>query len=132
MCNFQQKRKKNVHVGKDSSCDFSKIQFFGNQDNRGPSLCIEFHDHRPNSLGREESQKNYWNGIYVFICYFRNYFNFLLHNILLLCLTLSIIITNYCIMLQKAEKSVYKWNYLSIFPLSSDNFSFVIFRKLLL
>ena len=41
--------------------DFSKILFYGNQVSQGTSLCVEFHDRRPNSLGREESQRNHKN-----------------------------------------------------------------------
>ena len=34
--------------------DFASILFYGNHSNYGTSLCVEFRDHRSNSLGREE------------------------------------------------------------------------------
>ena len=39
--------------------DFSKILFHGDIVNNGTNLCVEFHDLRPNSLWRVESQRNH-------------------------------------------------------------------------
>ena len=42
--------------------DFAIILFSGNQVSHGTSLCIEFHDRRPNSLEREKSQRSHKSG----------------------------------------------------------------------
>ena len=42
--------------------DFSKILFYGNKINHNTSICAEFHDRRPNSLGREELQGSHRSG----------------------------------------------------------------------
>ena len=41
--------------------DLSKILFCRNQVNHVTSLCVDFHDRRPNILGKEESQRNHRN-----------------------------------------------------------------------
>ena len=42
--------------------DFFKILFSGNQVSHNTFLCVEFNDHWPNSLEREESYRNHRSG----------------------------------------------------------------------
>ena len=44
------------------SDDFSKILFHGDIVSNGTNFCVEFHDYRPNSLGRDESKRNHRSG----------------------------------------------------------------------
>ena len=41
--------------------DLSKILLCRNQVNHVTPLCVDFHDRWPNSLGKEESQRNHRN-----------------------------------------------------------------------
>ena len=41
---------------------FSKILIYSDMSVMVPTLCVEFHDRQPNSLGGVESQKNHRSG----------------------------------------------------------------------
>ena len=42
--------------------DVSQFLFYGNEVSHVNFFCVEFHDYRPNSLGRDESKRNHRSG----------------------------------------------------------------------